>query len=111
MGRNGSVQMDATTIWLLFMATIVIHSLTFWFLEHCANVFRDFVVFSPTKGSGAATVEPTTVPSAPTMVVRTVSGVNAYYPHQGCGVPIRMHPNTTAHYQPLHDMLDVSVFR
>ena len=105
---NGPVDpMDRSTIWLVFILTLVIHVLTFWFLEYCADRFKDFMLMSPTDGRGTTEAVKQTTVEQQLPKVGTFCSIAGYSQSPS----YRMALNDNIKYQQFHDTLDVSVFR
>ena len=107
------VPLEASTTWVLFVLTLIIQGVTFWCLEYCSNMFRDFIGMSSTDGRGAANEAPAVKPVVVQMEssnARSMFSVNASS-NQLNLQSLRMTPHTKMNYQHFHDTLDVSVFR
>lgn len=100
------VQVDSATVWGLFLSTMLIHVVTFHFLEYIANTFREYLTLSVLDGSAHVTSgnnakDHILVPLVPPKTPGSESNVNSY----------NIAVSSQVHYKPLHDTLDVSVFR
>jgi hypothetical protein len=100
---HGFVLMETRTAWILFVVTMVIHSVTFIFLQSVADSFKRYM--SATTGVSTDTT-PTAVISKPSseLQVTTVGFEKAQ------GNRFRLMKGGV-YYQELHQTLDVSVFR
>jgi hypothetical protein len=108
------IPLEPSTTWVLFVLTLIIQLITFWCLEYCSNLFRDFMVMSSTDGRGGANEAPVVKPVVVQMEpqnARSMFSMNSYS-NQSNVQSLRMTPpHTQTTYQHFHDTLDVSVFR
>ena len=108
--REPFIPLDPSTTWVLFVLTLILEGITFWCLEYCSNIFRDFVVMSATDGRGTheALLQPvvvqTTLPGSRSLLV--MNPCNSIQSQPGLR---STHANIN--YQNFHDTLDVSIFR
>jgi hypothetical protein len=96
------VLMEPRTAWILFVLTMVIHSITFILLQSVADSFKRYM--SPTTGvcsdkTPAVEKSDLSEPNATTHVVDNGQGSRSRLMKGG------------VYYQELHQTLDVSVFR
>jgi hypothetical protein len=95
--------MDASTIWVLFMITMVIHVITFHVLEYAADRFRDYLALSALDGTVTVAQPAANKPRQHTPTAKAPHVVSNV---AGCHTNV----GSTVYYQPLHETLDVSVF-
>ena len=108
---NHYMPMDRSTIWVVFILTLLIHALTFCFLEYCADRFKDFMLMSPTDGRGTTEAVKQTTVEQQLPKVGTFCSITGYSQSHAPSPSYRMALNDNIKYQQFHDTLDVSVFR
>lgn len=103
--------MDSAEIWILLVLTVIIHGATFYYLQYVANFFRVQMMLSATQGSTKDVLFTTPTHSNPPSTKPTYHIHNLGEHRRDNIAALRMEPNSRVLYQPLHDTLDVSIFR
>ena len=93
--------MDPSIMWALFVVTLAIHVITFHFLQFFADSFGDFIILTALNGRE--------IDKTHSIAKHTVNDEKKY----AGSVCTAYCANTLSgvHYQPLHETLDVSIFR
>jgi hypothetical protein len=105
--------MNPMLVWTLFVLTMVLHAVTFFFLQGVSNYFKTYIEISPVGGNDNMTIQKKTesgvvVNNNPTQM-RTAGCINVFNRESvqhSC-----TDSKSRVYYQPLHETLDVSVFR
>jgi hypothetical protein len=106
MGGHHVSDMDPVEVWMLLVLTVLIHGMTFYYVQYVANAFQSQMLLSVTGGvvKGALQTTPRNAPITPVACHMTQSR----WDH---APSLRMQSTPRVVYQQLHDTLDVSVFR
>lgn len=116
------VPMDPNTTWILFSLTAIIHAATFFFLQHMANCFREYITATGGNGVCKNTAQMENIQNAPdtafpemhgrtvpTILEQTEKIFNKTL--TVATTPASGYFYQNARYTPLHESLDVSIFR
>ena len=107
-------EMETSTAWMLFVLTGMIHAGTFIFVQEVANGFKQYI-----SATGGMNHTPGSIlsddGSEPTMLelhtTNTPPGPDATRHHTQPLQNSAGHYQDARQYKPLHDILDVSIFR
>jgi hypothetical protein len=92
---------DPATTWMLFVITMILHIITFHVLQYFADSFKTYLTLSAIDGILSETQEMVVKKHVQQYVAQSGTEIHAYNPTSLSRMP----------YQPLHETLDVSVFR